>query len=283
VSNLALRVLTALVLLPPVIACFVVGGWWLRGLIVAAAVACLWEYGGIVAREDKAARIVLLVVGTLSTVLLLFAQTAVQGVLILQLGVLVIGSLFVLRPGHFDSAWQRMCVLAFGVVYVGVGLGSVSHLREMGDALSGAGRGGFVMVAFTATWANDTYAYFAGRAFGKHKMAELISPKKTWEGFVGGALGTLLFLVGGRFFFDGLFAGMSYLDAVLVGIPVAFLGPMGDLAESLLKRNHNVKDSGKLLPGHGGMLDRIDAVLFTAPWTLLYFEAIKPMLASVAG
>lgn len=277
-SNLAQRLLTAAVLLPLVIFCFIVGGWVLRGLILAAALVGLWEYGGIVAREDTRARIALVLVGFTATFLSLLATNALQATLIMQMATIALASLFVLAPGHFDSAWQRLTLLTFGVLYVGLGLSSVAHLREMGDTMTGSARGGFILVAFTATWANDTCAYFAGRAFGKHKMAEAISPKKTWEGFVGGALGTLSFLVGGRFLFPVVFSGATYLDMVLVTIPAAFLGPMGDLAESMLKRNFGVKDSGKILPGHGGILDRIDAVLFVAPWTLAYFAAIKPFV-----
>lgn len=277
-SNLAQRLLTAAVLLPIVIFCFIVGGWVLRGLILAAALVGLWEYGNIVAREDKRAKLALVVVGTAATLLSLVATSAVQGALIMQLSMIVLASLFVLAPGQFDTAWPRLTLLSFGVLYVGLGLSTVSHLRELGDAMTGGARGGYILVAFTATWANDTSAYFAGRAFGKHKMAEAISPKKTWEGFVGGAFGTLLFLVAGRFLFPAVFQAISYVDMVLVTIPAAFLGPMGDLAESMLKRNFGVKDSGKILPGHGGILDRIDAVLFVAPWTLAYFVGIKPLV-----
>ena len=126
--------------------------------------------------------------------------------------------------------------------------------------------------------ANDTCAYFAGRAFGKHKLAPLLSPKKTWEGFAGGFVGTLGFLFAGKALFPETFAGLTSTDLVLLGVPSAFLGPVGDLAESLLKRNYDVKDSGNILPGHGGMLDRIDAAFFVCPWVLCYLVALKPLL-----
>jgi phosphatidate cytidylyltransferase len=281
VSNLAKRLLSAGVLLPIVIAAFILGGWVLRALILLAAIIALWEYGTIVCRDDRRSRGALLVVGGIATFLSLLVTDAVQGALVMQLAMIVLASTFVLAPGRggpFETSWQRLTMLTFGVLYVGLGLSSVSHLREMGASFKGVGQGGFILVAFTATWANDTCAYFAGRAFGKHRMSEAISPKKTWEGFVGGLLGALAFLVGGRFLFPDVFAGMTYLDMVLVGIPASFLGPMGDLAESMLKRNFGVKDSGTVLPGHGGILDRIDAVLFVAPWTLAYFAGIKPLV-----
>lgn len=282
-SNLVQRLLSAVVLLPPVIAAFVVGGWWLKGLIFIVALVCLWEYGSIVSKDDSRGRMALIVIGGAATALSLIVEDAIQAILILQLSMIAFACIFVLAPGELATAWKRLATLTFGVLYVGLGFIAVARLRDMGDTLEGAARGGFILVAFTATWANDTCAYFAGRAFGKHKMNEVISPKKTWEGFAGGAVGTLLFLVCGRFLFPNVFAAMTYVDMVLVSIPASFLGPCGDLAESMLKRNFDVKDSGKILPGHGGMLDRVDAVFFVAPWTLTYFVVVKPLVDKLIG
>ena len=126
-----------------------------------------------------------------------------------------------------------------------------------------------------ATWSNDTAAYFAGRAFGKHKLYERISPKKTWEGFIGGALGstcvTVAFVMGCNHWMPSL----TYVDALWIGIPAAVLAPLGDLVESLLKRSYNIKDSGGVLPGHGGLLDRVDAVYYVAPWVLFYVHVLR--------
>jgi len=276
VNNLALRILSAAVLLPPVITAFIVGGWWLRGLVLFAAVVGLFEYGRIVAKDSPRDRAALLIVGGLATCLSLVVSDPIIAILIMQIATMALASMFVLKPDELVTAWKRLCTLSFGVWYVGMSLLCVARLRDLGDSHVGAARGGFILVACTATWANDTCAYFAGRAFGKHKMSPQISPKKTWEGFVGGALGTLAFLVAGRALFPGVFEGITYVDMVLVGLPVSFLGPMGDLAESMLKRAYDVKDSGNIIPGHGGILDRVDAVFFVAPWALAYFSAIKP-------
>ncbi|HEX4384045.1 MAG TPA: phosphatidate cytidylyltransferase, partial [Myxococcales bacterium] len=116
------------------------------------------------------------------------------------------------------------------------------------------------------TWANDTGAYFAGRAFGKHKLYPRISPSKTWEGAIGGTLSSIVgACVVQRFFLPAL----SLHGAIVIGAGAAILGPLGDLSESMLKRAYGAKDSGKLLPGHGGLLDRLDALLFNAPFVLL--------------
>ncbi|MGB8930132.1 MAG: phosphatidate cytidylyltransferase, partial [Anaeromyxobacteraceae bacterium] len=132
-------------------------------------------------------------------------------------------------------------------------------------ALDGGGRAGFgwVLMAFAVTWGNDTFAYFAGLNFGRHKLYERISPKKSWEGALGGVAGALAgaFLV--RTF---LLPGLGAPTVLAVALGGSILGPLGDLSESMVKRAAGVKDSGKLIPGHGGVLDRIDALLFVAPW-----------------
>jgi phosphatidate cytidylyltransferase len=122
---------------------------------------------------------------------------------------------------------------------------------------------GWVILVFVVTWANDTLAFFAGRAFGRHRLLERISPKKTWEGFAGGAVGS----VAGAFAVKALLLPAEPAWACLaMAAGGAVVGPAGDLAESLIKRGAGVKDSGRLIPGHGGLLDRIDALLFVAPW-----------------
>lgn len=278
-SNLTQRIVVALALLPFVLWAFVAGGWALRGLLMATALVCFWEYGNVTVRTDKVARAALLVVGSGATVhALAAANDAFATLLVFNLAVIALGSLYVLRPGELPTAWPRLALLGFGVMYIGLGLWAVARLRDLGDTLDGAARAGPILAAFTATWANDTCAYFAGRFLGKHKMAPLISPKKTWEGFAGGALGSLAFLFTGRALFPDVFAFFTALDLVCIALPTAFLGPMGDLAESMWKRGFDTKDSGAILPGHGGMLDRIDAVLFVVPWSLFYLGSLKPAL-----
>lgn len=282
-SNLAQRVAVALALLPFILWLFVLGGWPLRGLLMATALVCLWEYGEVTARTDKIARAALLIVGALATGHALASTNELATLLVFNLAVIALGSVYVLRPGELHTAWPRLATLGFGVVYIGLGLWAVSRLRDLGDALEGPARAGPIMAAFTATWANDTCAYFAGRFFGKHKMAAQISPKKTWEGFAGGALGSLGFLFAGQALFPTVFSYFTAIDLVCIALPTAFLGPMGDLAESMWKRSFDTKDSGAILPGHGGMLDRIDAVLFVVPWALFYLGSVKPQVDRLLG
>jgi phosphatidate cytidylyltransferase len=136
---------------------------------------------------------------------------------------------------------------------------------------SGAPFSKLVLTAFILVWANDSFAYLSGMTFGKHKLFERITPKKTWEGFLGGLLATLLVAWLLRSYND---VGKSFiweLEALFIGIAAVF----GDFVESFFKRKAGVKDSGKIMPGHGGILDRIDSLLFVFPVVFIYFEIIK--------
>lgn len=117
-------------------------------------------------------------------------------------------------------------------------------------------------------WASDTGAYFAGTLFGKRKLFERISPKKSWEGFIGGALLALIFVFG----LSQRFHSLTVEQWIIVGIIIIVGGTFGDLIESLLKRSIEIKDSGDTLPGHGGFLDRFDGLLISAPFIVAYLE-----------
>jgi phosphatidate cytidylyltransferase len=117
-------------------------------------------------------------------------------------------------------------------------------------------------------WATDTGAYFAGTFFGKRKLFERISPKKTWEGFIGGAILALIFTYGLAYYFHSL----TFIQWLIVGVIIIIGGTFGDLVESLLKRSIEIKDSGNALPGHGGFLDRFDGLLISAPFIVAYLE-----------
>jgi phosphatidate cytidylyltransferase len=127
-------------------------------------------------------------------------------------------------------------------------------------------------VAITTTFANDTGAYFAGRSLGRHKLYPTISPSKTVEGAVGGLAGGLAPLLVLHAFLP---LRLTVTDCLLVAVPASIVGPIGDLVESMIKRSAGVKDSGRLLPGHGGLLDRIDALLFVGAWVYVYVIHIR--------
>lgn len=152
--------------------------------------------------------------------------------------------------------------LIFSLVYSIFGMGYALSLPNInGNIFSNE-----AMFLFILIWSSDTFAYCSGRLFGKHKMAPTISPKKTWEGFIGGVILTLVLCC----FIESRF-GYLRGNWIIVGVLVATFAPLGDLVESQLKRNFNVKDSGNIIPGHGGILDRLDSFILCAPVIYIYF------------
>lgn len=173
------------------------------------------------------------------------------------------------KPDEVKSALVSVSATVFGVGYVALLAGCLVGVRMMTDTARTPNLAAklltmfFAMVIFT-----DTGAYYTGRSLGRHKLAPRISPGKTVEGFVGGLIGAVVAGFLSRLLF---FPEIPLLHALVLGLLIGLLGPVGDLAESMLKRGSEVKDSGTLLPGHGGVLDRVDAILFCAP--LLYAYA----------
>jgi phosphatidate cytidylyltransferase len=157
-----------------------------------------------------------------------------------------------LQHNLIDSA-----ITLFGVVYIGIALSYLILIRSFsqGEYL--------VLFILLVTWAADTGAYYVGKTFGRHPLAPTISPKKTVEGFLGGLAFAIIAVYAGRFWIPHYDIGV--MTCLILGSLLTITGLAGDLAESALKRNTGVKDSSGLLPGHGGMLDRIDSLLFTAP------------------
>jgi phosphatidate cytidylyltransferase len=181
----------------------------------------------------------------------------------MMLAVIPTGLYYLFRFRDIPTVAARFTATVTGIVYVGLPTTFVTLCKR--DLPHGSY---FVILILAIAWVGDTGAYFAGRFLGKKKLYEAVSPKKTWAGAWGGLGGSLLAAVIIKLFC--LTDTITWLDVFLIAIPGAALGQMGDLAESLFKRAVGVKDSGSLLPGHGGMLDRIDAVLFIAPYVYLY-------------
>ena len=261
-GNLASRILVAAILLPIAVAALWFGSWWLVALGVVAGVIAVHELCTI-ARDHRPV-VLAAYLGVIAMVVLAHLR-GVEG-MVLALGpvVLVTFILAAASPREGHSSLTSMAVTVFGVVWVGVGLGSVIILRDGGFSL--------VLAVLLGTWASDIGAYAIGRMIGRRKLAPAISPGKSVEGFIAGVVvGTAV--VWWVLYGQGI---VGTFEALLLGLVVAFTGPFGDLLESFVKRDLGVKDSGTILAGHGGVLDRIDAMLLTAPlaltalWVLSY-------------
>lgn len=182
---------------------------------------------------------------------------------LLAASALVVSIAVSISSDEADRRWKAMLITLFGVLYVGLPLSTVVSTRSL--------PAGEFLVLFLAvvTWASDTGAYYAGVLWGKHPLLPSVSPKKTVEGALGGlALAIVAAFLAQRWFASQL----SSSDALILGVLLTGAGLFGDLFESIIKRRTGVKDSGGILPGHGGMLDRLDSLLFTAP-TFYYYVA----------
>jgi phosphatidate cytidylyltransferase len=177
-----------------------------------------------------------------------------QVMLVLVLSVPLTFFLTLVRPRRENASWA-MAVVFLGIVWIGLAVAHAVFLREMAHG------GGLVLDVLIGTFIGDTAAYFGGRAWGRRKLAPRISPNKTLEGLLTGVVGgTLAFWLFAVAYQHEWFRGP---DALLIGFCVALAGPVGDLFESLIKRDLAVKDTGRFFGAHGGVLDRLDAVLFT--------------------
>lgn len=257
--NLALRVASAVVLFPIAVWFTARGGLPFAFLAGAAAAVAASEIVLMFGRISAGEAFGVAVAGSIP----LMAAFGDSGELLpgwsglaLAAATVVLLSIFLFRRGPLEEIPRAISVVVLSWLYCGLLVASLVGLRLRFGVE-------WVIVAFVATWANDTFAYFAGHAFGRHKLFERISPKKTWEGFAGGAVGSVLGTVALAWF---LLPDVPPAAAAVVGAGAAILGPLGDLAESMVKRAAGVKDSGRIIPGHGGLLDRIDALLFVAPW-----------------
>jgi len=178
---------------------------------------------------------------------------------------LLLSLLFLAISQNLPSTISSMGILLLGILYIGFLLPHVSLIRNMAEGRV------WVLLLIVTVWAGDIFAFLGGSLFGRHKLYPKISPNKTYEGLAGGIVGSILVaLVYSIFFIPRMDVGLC----ILLAIGLAVLGQLGDFTESMLKRSAQVKDSGSLIPGHGGMLDRMDSFLFSAPFLhyfLLYF------------
>ncbi|MGB1013548.1 MAG: phosphatidate cytidylyltransferase [Nannocystaceae bacterium] len=270
-SNLAQRLATAAVLVPILIISLYVDptAWSILGLAALAQALAHDEFlrmGLPVKAGERAAglRAVVLACG-LAIVLLSTALGPAILLPMLLVSALLIGTTILLRKHALQHAARHLAVCLGSILYVSV-LASLWPMIKA-DQLGTTGAS-WLLVTLAIAFGSDTVAYFFGRAWGKHKLYPAVSPKKTWEGSMGGLVGGMLATCG--FGSLWLLPELPLYHAIPLGILGSSAGQVGDLVESMCKRGYGVKDSGNLLPGHGGMLDRIDALLFVAPVIYLY-------------
>jgi len=165
-------------------------------------------------------------------------------------------------------SWMQIAAGFSALIYIAIPFGLMNSLFWIG---SGNINFPWILLAlFILVWANDVFAYLVGSTIGKHKLYEKLSPKKSWEGSIGGFVFTLVF----AWIFSRFASNLNLTQWLWLGVIISIAANLGDLAESLLKRNAGVKDAGTLFPGHGGVLDRFDAVLFATPFVFFYLYTL---------
>jgi phosphatidate cytidylyltransferase len=297
------RVLTAVVLVPLVLAAVFLAPWWLfAALLLALIVLAVHEYLGIMRGYGiqplrwavYAACIIaglFLSVSWLSFVLAELTEYLVFAWPLFWIPLLLFGIILVFRK-DMRMALPAVSASAFAPVYIAMPLGLLGGLRE----LSGVA----VVFVLLSVWAGDTAAYYVGRSLGKHKLAPVVSPNKTWEGAIASLIASVAvaalvcrfrapishwFAQSTVFVIDHpvqlpRLQSLPWLQIVIVGVLTNIAAQFGDLFESAIKRGAQLKDSGSLVPGHGGILDRIDALLFAIPALWLYVK-ISGLLESL--
>lgn len=291
-SNTLVRTLVAVVAVPVIIWLVYQGGWWFNGFVELLVVLGLKEYYDMAGAKGIRPNTVVGYVAVLPLPALLYALATGSD---LYTAAFMFPAWFLAGVVMIMTAemWRKesapvvnTATTLFGIFYVGLGMSSLVGVRNIfwfirrTEPGIPAGMEGLaveqsvdhngimlVMMMFVAVWMCDSVAYFAGRAFGKHKIAPLISPKKSWEGGITGLLGAA-----------GAFAGLGawllpqipLVHTILLGTLIGVAGQVGDFAESWLKRDAGVKDSSAIIPGHGGILDRFDSILFVAPVVFIY-------------
>lgn len=270
IKKIAIRALSGLVYCLIIIGCIISG---YKGVTILASLLTIWgclEFthitGGLTRRNIPAA--ILDIAACLSLSISLCIGLPLENILTNWLAIIML-RLIVEIYLKSDHPLRHTAHSLMSQIYIGVPMAVMVYIAMNYSPY-------ILLTIFVLMWLNDTGAYLVGCSIGRHKLIERVSPKKTWEGFFGGLIFSMAvsLLI---FYFIKPFEGMEHIDMSLifwlsVGAIVSIIGTWGDLIESMIKRDLQIKDSGNLIPGHGGILDRIDSILFVLPAILLFLH-----------
>ena len=263
------RVISAIILIPIVALLAWLGGWWFSAFVAFYAGVTTWELLRMMGNLDFVKPVMWL--GVPVAVLLVLEgglpqdPIRLQTLLVVIILVGLVTALFLNRP----NAPTDLLITLGAAIYLGMTLRFLALLRNRE-----AGLWWLILTAVTV-WVADSGAYFTGRAIGKHKFWPRISPKKTWEGFFGGLIaGAIAAAITAAVMAYFQVLDISWWQGAALGLIISAVAPLGDLSESLFKRQSGVKDSSNLIPGHGGFFDRIDSFIFAAPVVFIIIQFV---------
>jgi phosphatidate cytidylyltransferase len=254
------RLASVIVLLPIVIGLIIIGGWPYDLTITAVIGLGAWEFSRLFHQDNRFNPSQLLLISgavllTLSRVIWGFngAEAIITLLIVAAMGL----HIFHRERGQINAAID-FCITVAGMLYIGWLGAYLISLHTLPDGKW------WLLLSLSAVWISDGGAFFIGTRFGKHRLAPNISPKKSWEGYFGGVAATVLLTPLLAYLWQVNAPTFTPLKGLFLGLTVGILSPLGDLGISMLKRYFNVKDSGNLIPGHGGVLDRLDSILWSA-------------------
>jgi len=267
VNNLATRSLTAVFFVVIMVGSVLLGQTVFSILLLGITYLSISEFVTIISAEKVQPSSGLTISAGMLTYSLLAAHAL--GFIAIEWLTLIFPTIFVVFAAELwrnkKNPFSNIAVSLLGIIYIGVPFGLVIYFFNS-ISMVGPLHYGITLGYLLLLWLNDTGAYLVGSMVGKHKLFERISPGKTWEGSAGGAL----FALATGWGLSMIFIQLTTLQWLILAIIVVITGTLGDLVESMLKRSLGIKDSGNILPGHGGMLDRFDAVLISAPFVFVY-------------
>ena len=267
VRNLVARIAVAAVAIPALVFLFVRGGWWWTGFVEVLVILAVWEARRLFRLSGGDFPLwPLLVLCPIPPLLFLYHRW--EWVAPWVFLVIVVVAFFVVRRPHALATSFDLAGPIAAAIYIGLGFAFFVGVRQTGSETEGAR---WLMFLFADLWVADTFAMLFGALWGKKRLAPSISPHKTVVGFcaglVGGGIVGAVFIIGGWL--------PAWWWAVLIGaVAISAVGQLGDLYESLLKRRAKVKDISRIIPGHGGVLDRFDSALFAAPFLYIYLKVV---------
>jgi len=257
------RTIVAILFGPLIILLSYLGGWWLLGMILLFAAIGISEF---LIHTLKGKSLFLFALTILYTLFLIISSTLFSFTLTYLMFVtfvILIGMLLAIRNQPPAVLFNQMLLLTWGAAYVGLLYPFVYHIRVL------TASGDWLLFLFGTLWLSDSLAMWIGGAIGKRKLSPTVSPGKTVAGFVGGMAGGIIVAV---LLFYWRLSDYELIDLLMAGLLVSFVGQLGDLVESCWKRSIGIKDSSNIIPGHGGVLDRFDSLLFASPVLYLYLK-----------